>query len=49
MQIEAAMNKIKRFKLTFHEEDVVNQLSFAAVALSVNDSLQTYAEVFLGF
>jgi hypothetical protein len=41
-QLEAAMNRIEDIKLSFDEEDKVNTLSFAAVALSINDSMAMY-------
>ena len=45
-QLEAAMNRIEDMKLSFDEEDKVNTLSFATVALSINDSMAMYV-VFL--
>ena len=41
-QLEAAMNRIEGIKLSFAEEDKVNTLSFATVALSINDSMAMY-------
>jgi hypothetical protein len=41
-QLEATMNRIEDINLSFDEEDKVNTLSFATVALSVNDSMAMY-------
>lgn len=42
MQLQAAIDRAEKLKLSFSEEDVVNNLTFAAVALSVNDSMEMY-------
>ena len=42
MQLQVAMDRAEKLKLSFSEEDVVNNLTFAAVALSVNDSMEMY-------
>lgn len=42
MQLQAAMDHAENLKLSFAEEDKINNLTFAAVALSVNDSMGMY-------
>ena len=40
MQLQVAMDRTEKLKLSFSEEDEVNNLIFAAVAISVNDSME---------
>jgi hypothetical protein len=46
MQLQVAMDRAEKLKLSFSEEDVVNNLTFAAVALSVNDSMEMYIVIY---
>lgn len=46
MQLQAAIDRAEKLKLSFSEEDVVNNLTFAAVALSVNDSMEMYIVIY---
>lgn len=48
-QLEAAMNRIEDIKMSFDEEDKVNRLSFATVALSINDSMAMYVTFQVSF
>jgi hypothetical protein len=38
-QLQAAMDHAESLKLSFSDEDKVNNLMFAVIALSVNDSM----------
>jgi hypothetical protein len=40
MELQKAMDQIEKFNLSFDVEDKVNTLSYAAIALTVNDSIE---------
>lgn len=46
-KLQAAMDRAENLKLSFSEEDKVNNLTFAAVALSVNDSMKMYVLLYI--